>query len=151
MSSSSTPASASAAETASQASSVVVTSSRRGGVARLADTDDRWRSDTAEYLPNGWLDRLVVPAARHGPVADRGSAGTVPLARDFARKEIAPHVADYDREERFPAEIVRAAGELGLAGGIVPAEYGGAGLDHLTYAMVDRGDLARSATSSRAP
>jgi alkylation response protein AidB-like acyl-CoA dehydrogenase len=60
----------------------------------------------------------------------------VRLARDFARREIAPHVADYDRAERFPAEIVRMAGALGLAGGIVPPEYGGAGLDHLSYAMV---------------
>jgi alkylation response protein AidB-like acyl-CoA dehydrogenase len=57
------------------------------------------------------------------------------LARSFGEKEIAPHVAEYDREERFPREIVRAAGELGLAGGIVPPEYGGAGLDHVTYAM----------------
>jgi alkylation response protein AidB-like acyl-CoA dehydrogenase len=68
------------------------------------------------------------------PTADQ--LELVQLARDFARSEIAPYVADYDREERFPAEIVRAAGKLGLAGGIVPTEYGGAGLDHLTYAMV---------------
>jgi len=58
------------------------------------------------------------------------------LARDFAAREIAPHVADYDREERFPAEILHKAGALGLTGGIVPTEYGGAGLDHVTYAMV---------------
>ncbi len=58
------------------------------------------------------------------------------LARDFARREIAPHVADYDREERFPIEIIRAAAELGLMGGVVPTEYGGAGLDHKTYAML---------------
>jgi alkylation response protein AidB-like acyl-CoA dehydrogenase len=56
------------------------------------------------------------------------------LARDFAEREIAPHVAEYDRDERFPAEIVRAAAKLGLAGGIVPTEYGGAGLDHVTFA-----------------
>jgi alkylation response protein AidB-like acyl-CoA dehydrogenase len=55
------------------------------------------------------------------------------LAREFAQREIAPHVADYDRDERFPAEIVRRAGELGLAGGVVPVEYGGAGLDYMTY------------------
>jgi alkylation response protein AidB-like acyl-CoA dehydrogenase len=60
----------------------------------------------------------------------------IALARDFARKEIAPHVADYDREERFPIEIIRKAAGLGLMGGVVPAEYGGAGLDHKTYAMV---------------
>ena len=58
------------------------------------------------------------------------------LARDFAAREVAPHVADYDRDERFPAELVRAAGELGLAGGIVPTEYGGAGLDHITFAAM---------------
>ena len=56
------------------------------------------------------------------------------LAREFAEREIAPQVADYDREERFPAELVRQAAALGFAGGIVPAEYGGAGLDHVTYA-----------------
>jgi hypothetical protein len=56
------------------------------------------------------------------------------LARDFAEREIAPHVAEYDRDERFPADIVRRAGELGLAGGVVPPEYGGAGLDYLTFA-----------------
>jgi alkylation response protein AidB-like acyl-CoA dehydrogenase len=58
------------------------------------------------------------------------------LAREFAESEIAPHVAEYDRDERFPVEIVRAAGELGLAGGVIPTEYGGAGLDHVTYAML---------------
>ncbi len=58
------------------------------------------------------------------------------LARDFARKEIAPYVNDYDREERFPIEIIKQAAELGLMGGVVPTEYGGAGLDFVTYAMV---------------
>ncbi len=58
------------------------------------------------------------------------------LARDFAAREIAPYVADYDREERFPIEIVRKAAGLGLMGGIVPDTYGGAGLDHVTYALL---------------
>ena len=58
------------------------------------------------------------------------------LARDFARREIAPHVDAYDREERFPIEIIRQAAELGLLGGVVPTEYGGAGLDFKSYAMV---------------
>jgi glutaryl-CoA dehydrogenase (non-decarboxylating) len=60
----------------------------------------------------------------------------IALARDFARKEIAPEVAAYDREERFPIEIIRKAADLGLMGGVVPTEYGGAGLDHKTYALV---------------
>lgn len=58
------------------------------------------------------------------------------LARDFAEREVAPHVADYDREERFPVELIKRAAELGFSGGIVPTEYGGAGLDHVTYAML---------------
>jgi len=60
----------------------------------------------------------------------------VAMARDFARREIAPHVSDYDREERFPIEIIERAAELGLMGGVVPTEYGGAGLDHKTYARL---------------
>jgi hypothetical protein len=55
------------------------------------------------------------------------------LAREFGEREIAPHVADYDKMERFPREICEAAAELGFAGGIVPVEYGGAGLDHVTF------------------
>ena len=56
------------------------------------------------------------------------------VARAFAHREIAPHVARYDLEERFPTEIVQRAAGLGFAGGIVPPEYGGAGLDYVTYA-----------------
>ena len=41
------------------------------------------------------------------------------LAREFARKEIAPYVNDYDREERFPIEIIKQAADLGLMGGVV--------------------------------
>ncbi len=57
-------------------------------------------------------------------------------ARDFARREIAPHVAGYDREERFPAEIVRKAAELGWIGAVIPSEYGGLDLDWLSFARL---------------
>jgi len=53
--------------------------------------------------------------------------------RDFAQKEIQPYVADYDREERFPIEIVRKAAELGWVGSVLPEEYGGQELDWMTY------------------
>lgn len=56
--------------------------------------------------------------------------------RDFARREIAPHVAAYDREERFPADIVRKAADLGWIGAVVPREYGGLDLDWLSFAML---------------
>jgi len=57
-------------------------------------------------------------------------------AREFAAKEIVPHVAQYDAEEHFPIEIVRKAAALGYMGGVVPPKYGGAGLDHLSFALL---------------
>jgi butyryl-CoA dehydrogenase len=49
--------------------------------------------------------------------------------RDFAEREVAPHVAQWDREHHFPVDVVRAMGELGLFGLVVPEEYGGSGGD----------------------
>ena len=57
------------------------------------------------------------------------------LVRDFAVKEVAPHVKDYDREERYPVEIVKKMAALGFVGGTIPEEYGGPGIDHLTMAL----------------
>jgi short-chain 2-methylacyl-CoA dehydrogenase len=51
------------------------------------------------------------------------------VVRDFAEREIAPHVAAWDREHRLPTELVRAMGDLGLFGLVVPEEYGGSGAD----------------------
>jgi short/branched chain acyl-CoA dehydrogenase len=51
------------------------------------------------------------------------------VVRDFAEREIAPHVAKWDREHHFPVDLVRAMGELGLFGLAVPEEYGGSGGD----------------------
>lgn len=56
-------------------------------------------------------------------------------AADFAAREIAPHAAALDREERFPAEIVRRLGELGFQGMNVAPEHGGAGLDAVSYVV----------------
>src|ERR671932_2234803 len=58
------------------------------------------------------------------------------LARRFADEQVAPHAAAWDREHRFPAEVFRALGELGLMGVCVPAEHGGAGADFLAYVLV---------------
>ena len=51
------------------------------------------------------------------------------VVRDFAEREIAPHVGEWDREHRLPLDIVHAMGELGLFGLVVPEEYGGSGAD----------------------
>src|SRR3954447_18127985 len=49
--------------------------------------------------------------------------------RDFAEREIAPHVAQWDREHHLPIPVVRAMGELRLFGLVVPEEYGGSAGD----------------------
>src|SRR5690242_10289779 len=49
--------------------------------------------------------------------------------REFAEAEIAPHVAQWDREHHFPVDVVRKMGDLGLFGLIAPEEYGGANGD----------------------
>jgi alkylation response protein AidB-like acyl-CoA dehydrogenase len=51
------------------------------------------------------------------------------VVRDFAEREIAPHVERWDRDHHLPVDVVRAMGDLGLFGLVVPEEYGGAGGD----------------------
>ncbi|QCX28256.1 acyl-CoA dehydrogenase family protein [Nocardioides jishulii] len=48
--------------------------------------------------------------------------------RDFAEAEIAPHIAQWDREHHFPTDVVQKMGALGLMGLTAPEEFGGAGL-----------------------
>ncbi|MEO3431486.1 acyl-CoA dehydrogenase family protein [Pelagibius sp. CAU 1746] len=57
-------------------------------------------------------------------------------ARQFAREQLAPKAAEWDREARFPKEAVAAMGELGFLGMLVPPEFDGAGADHASYALV---------------
>jgi len=56
-------------------------------------------------------------------------------ARDFARAEIAPKAAEIDKSGRWPGEIVKKMADLGFLGMAIPTEYGGAGLDTLSYAL----------------
>ena len=51
------------------------------------------------------------------------------VVRDFAEREVGPHVAQWDRDHHLPLEIVRQMGDLGLFGLVVPEQYGGAGGD----------------------
>ena len=57
-------------------------------------------------------------------------------AREFAQNEIAPVAAEFDRSGEFPSETIRAAAELGFMGIEIPEEYGGSGLDPVSYALV---------------
>jgi butyryl-CoA dehydrogenase len=55
--------------------------------------------------------------------------------RAFARERIKPAAAETDRLARFPKEIVAELGQLGVLGCFVPERYGGAGFDHVAYAL----------------
>ena len=56
--------------------------------------------------------------------------------RQFALERVAPVAEELDREKRFPYELVAELAELGLMGMTIPEEYGGAGADTLSYAIV---------------
>jgi alkylation response protein AidB-like acyl-CoA dehydrogenase len=56
-------------------------------------------------------------------------------AKDFAENEIAPSAVQRDKEATFPYDIVKKLGELGFMGMMVPPEYGGAGLDTISYVL----------------
>jgi alkylation response protein AidB-like acyl-CoA dehydrogenase len=58
------------------------------------------------------------------------------LTRELADAEIRPHAAGWDRDHRFPDELLPKLAELGLMGVCIPEEYGGAGADFLSYILV---------------
>jgi butyryl-CoA dehydrogenase len=69
----------------------------------------------------------MIPTEEQGMIRD--------MAQAFASEKLAPYAADWDRESVFPAEAIREMGSLGLMGMLVPEEWGGAGADHIAYAL----------------
>jgi alkylation response protein AidB-like acyl-CoA dehydrogenase len=57
------------------------------------------------------------------------------IARDFAKKRIAPVAAKHDASGEFPLDNIREMGQMGLMGIEVPSEYGGAGMDPISYVL----------------
>src|SRR5579859_7380693 len=57
-------------------------------------------------------------------------------ARDFTNREIVPRARDNDRNEHFDAELVAKIADQGYLGAIVPPEYGGSGLDYISYGLI---------------
>ncbi|MCB0502041.1 MAG: acyl-CoA dehydrogenase family protein [Bacteroidetes bacterium] len=55
------------------------------------------------------------------------------MIRDFGEKHIRPHMMEWDEKQIFPVDTLKALGELGLMGILVPEEYGGAGLGYFEY------------------
>jgi len=67
------------------------------------------------------------------PTADQRAIGE--LAGEIAAREIAPHIAVWDREHTFPRDLYTTLGAAGLMGLLVPEAYGGSGADYLSYAL----------------
>ena len=72
--------------------------------------------------------------------------------RDFAREQLLPHAATWDRDSTFPRAALKGLGELGVLGMVMPEEYGGAGADYVSLAVaieeVAAGDGATSTVVS---
>ncbi|MCZ2222638.1 MAG: acyl-CoA dehydrogenase family protein [Chitinophagales bacterium] len=72
--------------------------------------------------------------------------------RNYVKKEISPIIEDYAQRAEFPQQIVRQMGSLGCFGPTVPVEYGGGGLDYISYGLMmqelERGDSGVRSTAS---
>jgi glutaryl-CoA dehydrogenase len=72
--------------------------------------------------------------------------------RSYVKKEISPIIEDYAQRAEFPQHIVKQLGEIGCFGPTIPAEYGGGGLDYISYGLMmqelERGDSGVRSTAS---
>jgi butyryl-CoA dehydrogenase len=68
-------------------------------------------------------------------------------AKDFATSEVLPKAAEIDREHRHPAELVARMAELGFLGIAVPEQWGGAGMDHVSYVLAME-EISRACAST---
>ena len=72
--------------------------------------------------------------------------------RNYVKKEISPIIEDYAQKAEFPKQIVKQLGDLGCFGPTIPAEYGGGGLDYISYGLMmqelERGDSGVRSTAS---
>lgn len=72
--------------------------------------------------------------------------------RDFVKKEISPYIEDWAQRGHFPNEIVKKFGDVGAFGPQIPSEYGGGGLDYISYGLImqeiERGDSGMRSTAS---
>ncbi|WKK78011.1 acyl-CoA dehydrogenase family protein [Marivirga salinae] len=72
--------------------------------------------------------------------------------RDFVKKEISPNIEEWAQNAHFPYEIVKKFGDVGAFGPTIPQEYGGGGLDYISYGLImqeiERGDSGMRSTAS---
>ncbi|QTN37943.1 acyl-CoA dehydrogenase family protein [Cryomorphaceae bacterium] len=72
--------------------------------------------------------------------------------RDWVKREVSPIIEDYAQRAEFPTQIVKGLAEIGAFGPYIPQEYGGAGLDQMSYGLmmqeIERGDSGVRSTCS---
>jgi len=72
--------------------------------------------------------------------------------RNYVKKEISPIIEDYAQKAEFPRQIIKQLGDLGCFGPTIPTEYGGGGLDYISYGLMmqelERGDSGVRSTAS---
>jgi len=71
------------------------------------------------------------------------------MVRKFAQKEIAPRALEYNAAGELPRDIVEKMVEMGLVGGVIPPEYGGAGIDHVSW-VISVEEVSRACSSMAA-
>jgi glutaryl-CoA dehydrogenase len=72
--------------------------------------------------------------------------------RDYVKQQVSPIIEDYAQRAEFPSQIIKQLGNLGCFGPTIPAEYGGGGLDYISYGIMmqelERGDSGVRSTAS---
>ena len=73
-------------------------------------------------------------------------------AREWVKREVSPIIEDYAQKAEFPNQIIKGLADIGAFGPYIPEEYGGAGLDQISYGLImqeiERGDSGVRSTSS---
>ena len=73
-------------------------------------------------------------------------------ARDWVKRDVSPIIEDYAQKAEFPTQIINGLAEIGAFGPYIPEEYGGAGLDQISYGLImqeiERGDSGVRSTAS---
>lgn len=73
-------------------------------------------------------------------------------AREWVKREVSPIIEDYAQKAEFPTQIIKGLAEIGAFGPYIPHEYGGAGLDQISYGLImqeiERGDSGVRSTAS---
>ncbi|MFT7442518.1 MAG: glutaryl-CoA dehydrogenase, partial [Maribacter sp.] len=73
-------------------------------------------------------------------------------ARDWVKRDVSPIIEEYAQKAEFPKQIIGGLAEIGAFGPYIPEEYGGAGLDQISYGLImqeiERGDSGVRSTAS---